>query len=80
MVFTGKMPKIKVCTYPRKEVDETLELPEGATAMDIFRATDLRPDSWILVRDNRVIPDDEPLRDGDSIKLLSVISGGIWPS
>lgn len=70
------MIRVSVKSYPRGEIDKSLELPDESNALDLLRECDLRPDSWILVRDEKVIPDDAPLRDGDSIRLLSVISGG----
>lgn len=70
------MIKITVRSFPRGEIDESIELPESANALDLFKAMDIRPDNWILVRQDKIIPDDAVLHDGDSIKLLSVISGG----
>ncbi len=68
--------KVAVKTFPRGEVDKTIELPKGATALDLLKAVDLRPDNWIVARGDKVIPDDSVLKDGDSIRLLSVVSGG----
>ena len=68
--------KVKVKSFPRGEVDKSIELPEVSTALDLFKALNMRPDNWIVSRDDRVIPDDSPLNDGDSIRLLSVVSGG----
>jgi len=70
------MIRIQVHSFPRGKIDDLIELPEGSTALDLFRVLNLRPDSWILIREDKVIPDDTSLRDNDSIKLLSVISGG----
>jgi sulfur carrier protein ThiS len=68
--------KITVRSMPRGEVDTSIELPKGAIIIDLLKALNLRPDNWIASRDGRAIPDDSPLADGDSIKLLSVVSGG----
>jgi sulfur carrier protein ThiS len=70
------MLRITVKTFPKREVDKSVELPDGATALDLFQSLNMRPDNWIVSRDDRVIPDDSPLKDGDSIRLLSVVSGG----
>ena len=68
--------KIKVKSFPRGEVDKSIEFPDKSTALDLFKALNMRPDNWIVARDDKVIPDDAPLNDGDSIRLLSVVSGG----
>ena len=70
------MISILVKTIPRGEVDRSLELPDRSTPLDIFKALDLRPDSWLVIRHDRVLPDDVELDDGDEIRLLSVVSGG----
>lgn len=70
------MMRISVKSFPRSEVDRTVDLPSGATVFDLLKALDMRPDSWIASRDSSAIPDDSPLKDGDSIRLLSVVSGG----
>ena len=68
--------KINAKSFPRGEVDKTVELKAEATVLDLLKKLDLRPDAWIAVRDDKAIPDDAPLEDGDSIRLLSVVSGG----
>jgi len=68
--------KVSVRSFPRGEVDESVEVPKGATVLDLLKRLDMRPDNWIASRDGRAIPDDSELRDGDSIRLLSVVSGG----
>ena len=68
--------RVSVKSFPRGEVDRTVELPDGSSAMDLFKALDMRPDNWIVARGDRVIPDDAVLKDGESLRLLSVVSGG----
>jgi len=68
--------KITVRSMPRSEVDTSLDMPKGSIVLDLLKALNLRPDNWIASRDGKAIPDDSPLADGDSIKLLSVVSGG----
>jgi len=68
--------QISVKSFPKGEVDESINMPEGSTVLDLLRKLEMRPDSWIATRDGSAIPDDSPLRDGDSIRLLSVVSGG----
>ena len=68
--------RIKVKSFPRGEVDKAIDLPDESTALDLFKALNMRPDNWIVSRGDKVIPDDSPLEEGDSIRLLSVVSGG----
>ena len=58
------------------EKQRELELPEGARADDAPRALDIRPELVLVFRDDRPLPADEPLRDGDRIRILRVVSGG----
>lgn len=60
----------------RDRREETVELPDGATARQLLEKLDINPVEVILSRDNELITDDEELRDNDTIKILSVISGG----
>lgn len=70
------MIEVSVKTFPRGEVDKSVKLAEGSSVLDLIKKLDMRPDNWIATRDNKAIPDDSPLKDGDSIRLLSVVSGG----
>lgn len=68
--------KVSVRSFPEGKIQKDVKLNKDATALDLLRKLDLRPDSWIVVREEKAIPDDAPLKDGDSLTLLSVISGG----
>lgn len=56
--------------------ERELELPAGARADDAPRALGIRPDLVLVFRGDRPLPGDEPLSDGDSIRILRVVSGG----
>lgn len=68
--------RIRVKSFPKGEVDKSIDLPDESTALDLFKALNMRPDNWIVARNDKVVPDDSPLEEGDSIRLLSVVSGG----
>lgn len=68
--------KVKVRSFPEGQIRKEIMLEDNARVLDLLKKLDLRPDSWIVVRDDKAIPEDAPLKDGDSIRLLSVISGG----
>lgn len=68
--------KVTATVLPTKKETVSVELPEGSTVEDLVRALSYLPDGWIAVRDGQPLPADEPLRDGDVLKLISVVSGG----
>lgn len=55
---------------------ESLELPQGATGLDLLGRLGLHPDAQLLVRGDRPIPVDEPLHDREHLSILTVGSGG----
>ena len=55
---------------------EGVELPEGATGLDLLRKLGLPPDAHLVVRGDIPIPVDEPLAEGEELLILSVVSGG----
>ena len=56
--------------------EHELDLPEGARADDAPRALGIRPEMVLVFRGERPLPADEPLRDGDRVRILRVVSGG----
>ncbi len=68
--------KVKVRLLPGKRRAKVLELSSRATVEDAIRALGLFPDAWIGVRGETPVPLDERLHEGDSLKLISVVSGG----
>lgn len=65
-----------VVLHPPRDGPTRLELNDGAVVEDAVRAMGLLPDGWIAVRGNNPIPSDEPLTDGEELRLISVVSGG----
>jgi thiamine biosynthesis protein ThiS len=58
---TGKKRKVEVC---------------GSTVEDLLSQLKLNPEEIITVRNNTVVLPDETLKKNDTIRILSVISGG----
>ncbi len=52
------------------------EVKPGMTLLDSLKKIDVLSESVIAVRDGEMILDDEILKDGEVVKLVSVISGG----
>ena len=67
---------IKTIFIPRGAEEKELEMADGSTGMELLKKLNLPPDVHILVRDKIPIPLDEKLLNGESIKIISVVSGG----
>lgn len=52
------------------------EVRHNSTLRDALLKLSIQPDTVLATRDGELITDDEILRDGQVIKLVSVISGG----
>jgi sulfur carrier protein len=52
------------------------EVRSGMTLLDSLKKIDVLSESVIAVRNGEIILDDEILKDGEVVKLVSVISGG----
>jgi sulfur carrier protein len=52
------------------------EVRPGMTLLSALKKIDILPGSVIATRDGELIEEDEILREGDTIKLVAVISGG----
>ena len=46
------------------------------TAQDLLKDLKINPETVLIVKNNEVVTEDESLNDKDTIKILSVISGG----
>lgn len=56
--------------------DKTFEVRPGMTLQAALQKVNVLPESVIASREGELILEDEILRDGDVVKLVSVISGG----
>jgi len=57
--------------------EETVELGPVASGLDLLRALRLAPDAHILIRGEAPIPADATLQDGERIRVIIVVSGGV---
>ncbi len=65
-----------VADLVRAHRTEAIDLPSGATGMDLLERLRLAPDAHVLLRGDLPIPVDEPLTEGETVHVISVISGG----
>lgn len=56
--------------------DRSWEVKPGSTIRHIIEAADLNPESILALRDGRLVNDATLTEEGDTIKLVSVVSGG----
>jgi len=56
--------------------DRLVEVKAGMTLLAALEKADILPESVLATRNGELILEDEILRDGDEVKLVSVISGG----
>lgn len=57
--------------------DKEYEVKPGMTLLDALKKSNIVPESVIATRNGEMITDDEVLRNGDEVKLIAVISGGL---
>ncbi|MGQ9600861.1 MAG: MoaD/ThiS family protein [Anaerolineae bacterium] len=57
--------------------DKQWTVKPGSTVRHIIEAAGLNPESVLAVRDGQLINEATVTRDGDTIKLVAVISGGM---
>lgn len=58
--------------------DKEYIVKHGADLLAALRRSNIVPESVIATRDGEMILEDEILKDGDVIQLISVISGGAF--
>ena len=56
--------------------DKTWEVRPGSTVRHIIQKAELNPDSVLALRNGKLINEETLTEDGDSIKLVAVVSGG----
>ena len=66
--------RVKV-SYRGQELELELE-EKNPRAKDILRALGLSREYAFLVRDDEVLEENEPIREGDYLRVINAISGG----
>ena len=59
-----------------KEGNKQLDLQSGSTVADVIKNLGLNVSAQIVLRDNRPIPIDEKIDDGDELRIIETFSGG----
>ena len=54
-----------------------MELPEGSTSMTVLDSLGIHPgEVWVVRANKQVVPEDQPLRDGDDLEVFEPVGGG----
>lgn len=56
--------------------DKTWQVQAGSTVRHIIETSGLNPEAILALRDGKLVNDATLTRDGDTIKLVAVVSGG----
>ncbi len=48
----------------------------GKTVQELLAQVSLNPETVLIIRNDKVISESEPLQEGDVLDILSVVSGG----
>jgi len=60
----------------RNNETKKIELEPGSKAEDILKKINLKPDTVIIMHNDKPMPIDEELKDGQELTILQVSSGG----
>ncbi len=58
--------------------NKKFEVKENSTARDALKKIGIDPESVLITVNGKLVTDDVLLRQGDEVKLVAVISGGIY--
>lgn len=67
--------KIKARLIPGGKT-KTFKLKRGAVAENLVKLLGMNRETVVVRREGKPIPECEPLADGDSLEIITIISGG----
>ncbi len=56
--------------------ERTWSFDESMTVKQMLKRIDILPESALVVRDGKLVTEDQLLKPGDAVKVVDVISGG----
>ena len=51
-------------------------LPPNSSILDLLNNLQIIPDTVLIEKDGKIVPEETILADGDELRILSIISGG----
>ena len=61
-------------TYQGKK--HSVKLKQGSSVKDLLEEMGINPETVLVGKNSEIVPDTEPLGEGDSIEIIRAISGG----
>lgn len=68
--------RVRLVRVPRPNVAEEVEVREGATVLEALGRLDVPPDAVVVLRGPTPIPLDAPVVAEETLRVLTVYSGG----
>ena len=56
--------------------EQEVEYRPPMTVKKVFKQLDLLPEAYLVIRNGELIVEQDILRDGETVKLVPVVSGG----
>ena len=56
--------------------NKTYEFEKDASVRKILKRININPESYLVVRNGKLLTEDDVVKDGEEIKIVAVISGG----
>jgi sulfur carrier protein len=53
-----------------------VQVVEGITIVDLLRELGVNRETVLVRLDGKVVPEEQPLRDGDRVDIFQVVTGG----
>jgi sulfur carrier protein len=64
--------RVRILGGPTREVGYR----EGMKVIDVLRSIGVMSSEYVVVKNGRIVAEDEPIEDGDELVLYPVVSGG----
>lgn len=71
-----KMSEAKVIVSILGEGEEEYSFTSGDRILDLLEELDQNPETLVVKRNDKIVPEEEELEDGDEIVIIPVVSGG----
>ena len=60
----------------RTNETKTIDLKKGSTIQDLLNKINMKPDTLIVMNENKPIPIDDEINNGDELTIIQISSGG----
>lgn len=70
------VPRVTLRRLGPEKGEQAFELREGALVADALAAAGIQPETVLVARERTIVPDDEPVRDGETLLVTRVVTGG----